>query len=410
MPIHDKKLSDSEARKLPIPASNYVIHWCPKNPGFGVRVTSTGARAWVLERSVHGKTVRRTLGAATGRGAISFDAAVSLKTTVSSELQDGHDRRAERLVEAAAEKAAGVTFADALCEYVRTKRRAKDGLPLKARTKSDYLAMIEPGHPKKDGAPTLDGPLLTLAEKPVAQITAAAIKDLHRTLAPRGERQQTYAMQVLRAVLRHHGVTIADNPLSPTTAGKGRVTLAPSRGKPSPIPAERLGAWWRAACAIDTPSAESLRFALLTGCRPGEVAAITVGDCDLHGGRVKLLDTKNRLDHTIILSKQALRIVKKAAEGKGAADPLFGIADAGKTLAAVNEAAETPGVSQHKLRHTFASVAEDLVSGGALRAMLNHAAGGDVTLGHYVHKGEAQLRAGWQTVADHIERCAKAKQ
>ena len=35
--------------------------------------------------------------------------------------------------------------------------------------------------------------------------------------------------------------------------------------------------------------------------------------------------------------------------------------------------------------------------------MMNHAAGGDVTLGHYVGKSEAQLRAGWQAVADFVE-------
>jgi len=47
-----------------------------------------------------------------------------------------------------------------------------------------------------------------------------------------------------------------------------------------------------------------------------------------------------------------------------------------------------------------------LVSGGALKRMLNHAAGGDVTLGHYVGKSETQLRAAWQTVADFIEAAA----
>ncbi len=38
--------------------------------------------------------------------------------------------------------------------------------------------------------------------------------------------------------------------------------------------------------------------------------------------------------------------------------------------------------------------------------MLNHAAAGDVTGGHYVAKSEAQLRAGWQSVADFIEQQA----
>ena len=36
----------------------------------------------------------------------------------------------------------------------------------------------------------------------------------------------------------------------------------------------------------------------------------------------------------------------------------------------------------------------------------HHAAAGDVTLGHYVAKSEAQLRAGWQAVAYFVEGAA----
>jgi hypothetical protein len=63
-------------------------------------------------------------------------------------------------------------------------------------------------------------------------------------------------------------------------------------------------------------------------------------------------------------------------------------------------------VQGHGLRATFASIAEELVSGAVLKKMMNHAAGADVTLGHYVGKSEAQLRAGWQVVADFIEAAA----
>lgn len=38
--------------------------------------------------------------------------------------------------------------------------------------------------------------------------------------------------------------------------------------------------------------------------------------------------------------------------------------------------------------------------------MLNQAVSGDVTLGHYIGKSEAQLRVGWQTVADFVEAAA----
>ena len=64
-------------------------------------------------------------------------------------------------------------------------------------------------------------------------------------------------------------------------------------------------------------------------------------------------------------------------------------------------------VQGHGLRATFASIAEELVSSALLKRMMNHAAVGDVTLGHYVAKSEAQLRAGWQAVADFVEEAAR---
>jgi hypothetical protein len=100
-----------------------------------------------------------------------------------------------------------------------------------------------------------------------------------------------------------------------------------------------------------------------------------------------------------------LEIVVRYCSGRKSADTHFPIIDARKTLAWINARAGT-NVQGHGLRATFASIAEKLVSGGALKRMLNHATGGDVTLGHYVGKSEAQLRAAWQTVADFIDAAA----
>jgi len=41
--------------------------------------------------------------------------------------------------------------------------------------------------------------------------------------------------------------------------------------------------------------------------------------------------------------------------------------------------------------------------------MMNHAAAGDVTLGRYVAKNQAQLRAGWQAVADFVEEAERGE-
>lgn len=409
MPILKQRLTDSRARAVPLPASGYALHWCPDTPGFGLRVSSTGDRAYIAERRVDGKTVRRTLGKAAGPAAISADAARKLQLTISSELQTGVDRAEVKREARKAEQAESVTLADALKAYVKGKRRGKDGLALKERTKADYLAMVEPGGTSKTGKPFADGPLYPLAHRSIHHITAQQMREIYEAQAKRSQRQAVYAMQVLRAVLNWHGVAVEGSPLAKTTAGRDRIILPPTTGKPTPIPPERLGAWWRAAEAqAGNPSADALRFILLTGCRPGEVygsehvPGILRADVDLEGARVTLHDTKNRVDHAVALSTQALAILTTQCAGKKAGAKVFDLVDPGRVLDTINAEADVVGITPHKLRHTFASVAEELVSGYALKRMLNHAGAGDVTGTHYVGKSEAQLRTAWQTVADFI--------
>lgn len=425
MPILDKRLTDSIARALPIPASGYELHWCPKTPGFGVRITSNGARAWIAERRVDGKTVRRTLGRAAGASAISGDTARRLQLDVSSELQQGVDRAIERREERKAQKeeraAEALTLAVALSDYVEKKRRGKDGLPLKARTRADYKAMVEPGGTTKSGKPLADGELYALANRPLTKITADDMRKVYASICARGERRAVYAMQVLRAVLNWHGVRVPGNPLGNEIAGRDRIVLRQASGKPNPIPPERLGAWWNAASNAGSEhvggskvGGDYYRFRLLTGTRGVEVLGddfenppIRVRDLDQEGARIRLADTKNRKSHVLLLSRQALEIAIRNAEGKKGKDVLFAVTDPRKTLQAINRVAKVE-VAGHELRDTFTSVAEELVSAYTVKRMVNHADSGDVTGAHYIGKSEAQLRAGWQAVADFIEQSASA--
>jgi integrase len=409
MPVLAKRLTDSVARSVPIPANSYAIHWCPKTPGFGLRVSATGDRAYVAERRVDGKTVRRTLGKAAGAGAISSEAARELQITVSSELQTGVDRAEVKREQRKAGKQESLTLADAVKAYTKGKRRGKDGLGLKPRTKADYNAMVAAGEVKKDGEPFANGPLYTLAGKPIHRITAEDMRTVYDNALKSGKRRATYAMQVLRAVLNWHGIQVEGSPLAKTTAGKDRIVLPKTSGKPHPIPPEHLRAWWTAACKrAGNPSADGCRVILLTGCRPGELfgsqyePGLLVRHVDLKGARLALIDTKNRSDHTVVLSAQALEILEVHCKGKKRDDKVFDLLDPGKTLESINKEAGVTGITPHKLRHTFASVAEELVSVYALKRMVNHSDGDDTTGSHYVGKSEAQLRAAWQTVADFI--------
>ena len=417
MPHLKTRLTDGLAAKVRLPEKGQEFHWCPFTPGFGLRVSSTGDRAYIFERRLDGKTIRRTLGKAAGAKAISADTARKLKITVSSELQTGVDRLEIKREERRVEKQDAITLSLALKEYVKGKRRGKDGLELKSRTKSDYLGMVAAGGTTKeceDGKSDkrfANGPLHALAGKALHKITADDMRTVYAAAVVKSKRRAEYALQVLRAVLNWHGVEVVDSPLAKATAGRDRIILTGTSGNPTPIPPERLGAWWRIASkSAGNASADGCRLILLTGCRPGEIfgsafeTGLTVGGVDLTGARLRLIDTKNRRDHTVMLSTQALAILKTNCAGKGLSSKVFNVLDPGKTLDNINAASGVVGITPHKLRHTFASVAEELVSGYALKRMLNHTGSSDVTGSNYVGKSENQLRVAWQAVADFIEK------
>jgi hypothetical protein len=398
--------------------------------GLQLRVAPDGRRTLLVRYSVKGYPDERQYSLpreyGDGPGQIKLADAKAEAARIRALARDGIDwpeQQSQELQKAGeqrqlAAKNQELTFAEALLEYAERKRRSKDGLPLKARTKADYLGMVTSGRLGRDGQRFADGELVALAKLRLSDIAPEEIRRTYERCARKSSRRASYAMQVLRAVLRWHGVVIADNPLGKDTAGRDRIVLAPPKGDPSPIPPERLGAWWNAASkASSRVAGDYYRFQLLTGCRGVEIHGhkklgyppLRVADVDLHSARVTLRDTKNRSDHRILLSRQALQIAGAHCEGRAPEEPLFQILDARKTLKAINAIAGT-SVQGHGLRATFASVAEGLVSAAVLRRMMNHAVAADVTLGHYVAKSDAQLRAGWQAVADWIEaeaqRCA----
>lgn len=423
-------LTEALVKQLDPPAAGQRIYLDAEQEHFGVRVLASGSRAWVLERRLDGKTIRRTLGDADGPRALKRKEALREFAKLNGSLLKGENKVAEerdarRAVEAQ-KKEEGLTFAAALKEYVTGKTRMKNGEPimLKARTVADYLSMIEPGGIRANGAPKVDGPLYPLAAKPISRISGAEVKTLHDRLAKTAPRRAGYAMQVLRAVFNWHGVRLPGNPMGKEVAARDRVVLKTTGNGKNPIKARHLGAWWRAACAAggsdvggSSAAADYYRFQLLTGCRGVEILGddygnepIRVCDVDLADGCIVIHDTKNRLDHTIFLSRQALEIVKRRMTGKKKKDaPLFGVGDPKKTLRAINKAAglALTAHSGHDLRATFGSIADELVNKATVSKLLNHSTKDDVTLEHYVAVDDDRLRAAWQAVADFIEAAAR---
>jgi hypothetical protein len=286
--------------------------------GLHLRIAPDGKRTLLVRYTVKGSNTERQYRLpqeyGEGPGQLKLAAACAEAARIRALARSGVDwteaedtrLRSEAASKAAVQRRDGLTLEEALSDYVENKRRAKDGLGLKARTRADYLAMVQGARKTQKGTRQAAGFLYPIAKTPLTELTASDIRDAYDAAVKKSLRRAEYAMQVLRAVLRWHGVVVPDNPLGRETAGRDRITISASRGDPSPIPPELLGAWWRAAgIAPSQLAADYYRFQLLTGCRGIEIHGhklhayppLTVGDVDQRAGRVVLRDTKNRADH-----------------------------------------------------------------------------------------------------------------
>ncbi|EEG07106.1 tyrosine-type recombinase/integrase [Pseudogulbenkiania ferrooxidans] len=388
---------------LPVPAAGqrFTFH-DTKQPGLQLRVTPNNVKTFAVFKRVAGGSPERV---SIGRfPEVTVEQARAKAREVVNALATGVSLSAGKR-QAKAKAAAVPTLGDAVREYVERARRA-DGKPLKPSTRHDYLKMVEPGVTKRTGRKCKDGMLLKLAEIRIDQITADDIHRVYDAAAAHGERQQTYAMQVLRAVLNFYGVAVPGSPFSKDTPRRNRISLPPAQPADKSIEPEDIGRWWLALSEMeDTPTVRYLKFLALTGCRPSEPLEIKVEKIDAAHRCVVLLDTKTRTDHVLYLSNQAWGIVERQMANKSADERLF---KAAYDFYAVAEIREKCGVyfSRKMLRSTFASIAEPLVSTYTLKKMMNHRQAGDITARHYIRKSEQQLRAGWQAVADYLDQQA----
>ena len=55
-------ITDTRAAAFPIPTKGQAIYWDEKQSGLGLRVTVNGARSWIVQGYVNGKSKRFTLG------------------------------------------------------------------------------------------------------------------------------------------------------------------------------------------------------------------------------------------------------------------------------------------------------------------------------------------------------------
>jgi len=387
------KLTKSRVEAFPIPAAGQAFYWDDELRGFGVRVTPSGARSYIVQGRVAGKTRRVTLGA---HGRITCDEARKKAKAALVALDDGVDPQVEKK----RTESLAVTLRDVAEVYCRERRTSKGG-ELTARTKADISKHINKA-------------FCDWANNPVANITRDMCSARFSELSAKGPVQANQAFRILRALLnyaresyRPGGVPILlENPVSVVS---GKKMWNPSVAKNTRIPPEKIGAVWNllqerrtsdAVLPIGQTGADIIVFILLTGCRWSEAAELTWDCVNLSCGSWHLHDPKNHNPVELPLSSQALAILeaRPRIDGNGHVFPARGkdghIKDARYTMQEVSKVAGLH-LSPHDLRRTFIAVGiANKIEMWKLKLLTNHISKGDVTIDHYTETSDLRYLSG----------------
>ncbi len=287
----DGKLTDKGVRALEAPATGNKITYDSETKGFGVRVTTAGAKAFILNYRASGRERRITIGSFPDWGvAAARDKAKELKRRVDNGEDPMGDRHEERTAPTIADLAARFE-----AEHL-TKRRAA--------TAKDYGSILR-GHI-----------LPSLGKVKVADLRHADVEKLHRKIAATAPYRANRAVSVLSKML---SLAVKwemrdDNPVP-------GVERAPEEKRErflTPAEIAKLG-----EALVKHPekaSCRAIRLLLLTGARRGEMLSATWDQFDLATGVwVKpSSSTKQGKLHRVPLSAPALVVL---AELRADAEP-----------------------------------------------------------------------------------------
>ena len=372
------RLTDKLVRDFPPPASGNKIHYDGDVRGFGVRITSAGARSWVFNYRAGGVERRLTIG---DTKAWTVRAARGKANELRRLVDDGLDPMAVRHAQRAAPTVADL--AKQYLDYVEVRKRP--------RSLADDRAMI-------------DGIILpALGKTRVAALVRPDVVKLFADVSKRAPVRANRVLSLLRRMLNlattEFGIREGPNPAT-------AIERNPEARRTRYLEPDELGRLLAAIGAHrNQRSANIVRLALLTGARRGELFGARWSQFNLASGtwtRPASL-TKQKKLHTIPLNgptRALLVTMKEAADrenerrSKDGLPPLehlfpgYGSNDAQgdlkRTWQAICKDAGLADFRFHDLRHSFASF---LVSSGhnlpLIGQMLGHA--NPATTNRYAH-------------------------
>lgn len=322
-----------------------------------MRVSSSGAKAYVWERKVNGGSQRILLGKAPG---LRLEDARRAAERLNGQVAAGGDPRAKRRSERLEGAANNLTLVKALDAFMASRERRRS-------TSIDHAFLMRQWVPA------------ALQKKPVHAITTADV-EAAKTAAVLAGRGRTAAKLVafLRAVLNHAGRR-ADNPCrgveTPKPNRRERRLSLTEIGALFEVLERRRGETW----------ADFVAIALLTGARRANLVSMRWENLDLDASLwlIPAAQSKNGRELAIALPGLAVRLLRERSErgnaegwvwrsAKGAhsghvAEPRKPLADL------LRQAGVERRLSLHDLRRTVGSrLAADGANAATIQAALGH--------------------------------------
>ena len=368
------RLTEAAVKRLPVPAKGNRITYDPVLPGFGVRVTAAGHRAFVLTYyNRTGRQRRYTIGAFP-------DWSVTGAREEARELKRRIDQGGDPLAELEAERGAPTVndlIRRFLAEHVIRKRPS---------TQADYRIAIE-----RHIQPAI-------GSKKVAEVTWADIDALHRKLTKAGKPIQANRIAAVSSKMFSLAIKWRlrlDNP------AKGTERNPETKRKRYAAPAELRRLMPALDRHPDQQGADIFRLCMLTGCRSHEAMSARWDAVDTDAGTWSKpgATTKQRTDHVVPLSAPASQLLAKLRRQTNS-EWVFPAPSSStghrvtiaKSWRLLCKAANIDGLRVHDLRHSFAS---QLASQGAslplIGALLGHTQA--QTTARYAHLFDDPQRA-----------------
>lgn len=368
-----------------------TIHWDAKTPGLGLRVTAAGAKAYVFESRLFGKTVRVTIGDPRNwELAKARTEASRLKTLV----DDGKDPREVKAEQKAAHEARqadsvrrNAIFGEAWEAYIADRKPKWS-----ERHYLDHVQHADEGgkERKRGEGVTVAGPLAVLRPVKLSDLTGERIAQWLDSQAAERPTMVALSYRLLRAFIRWAADIPAYRGVIPADAYKARsVKDAVPRVSAKDgdcLQREQLSAWFGSVRTIDNPVISAyLQGLLLTGARREELAALKWADVDFQwrslaiadkvedAGRVipltpylsSLLAELKQLNDTPPNDRELARLDARGEKWEPSPFVFSSGASASGYIAEPRiahtkalEAAGLPHVSLHGLRRSFGTLAE----------------------------------------------------